>query len=487
MIARPHAPRTSVACALVALLAAACASSASDPPAERTGASASAIINGQLDTTHQAVVAVAQQQGDQGGLCTGTIVKVDPATKIGWVLTAAHCVSTPPVFVLMGDDIQSQSVVPFEVIDWKADPRYTGQTASSYDFAVVRVAGMDGATPTIALASAPDGLATNQPVLSVGYGRTTLLSQAPDNNTKRRSVARNLSQIGGTQIAFSMRTAGICQGDSGGPVLVGSPPNEIVVGVHSYVQGDCNGTGVSGRVTAGATFIAGELDRPPPPNDCSFCKKTANSGSGACIDASRRCLTDKECSAYVDCANACKDRPCVKACGDKHPRGEGLALAAQNCVCTQACTAQCKDQIDCFGVPKCGYKFEADACADCMQAQCCDDVAACSTDGACYACLKTSDGQPDCSTNAPRKKLANCAASKCSAQCAGSSVSNGADPPKAGAPEEGSDGAGGGGQTVTTTSGCAASPSRSSGAGAAWLLAVSLAAALARRARHARR
>src|SRR2546430_11092494 len=98
----------------VLVLVAAC-SSTSSPKSESTGTTASPIINGQLDTTHDAVVAIALQQGNEGGLCSGTIVKIDAATNIGWVLTAAHCVAISPVLVIQSrseehtSELQSQS------------------------------------------------------------------------------------------------------------------------------------------------------------------------------------------------------------------------------------------------------------------------------------------------------------------------------------------------------------------------------------------
>src|SRR5438132_1321509 len=104
-------------------LAASCGSTSAPKP-EPASKSASAIINGTLDTTHDAVVALALQQGTEGGLCSGTVVKVDTTAKIGWVLTAAHCVAITPVFVIQGNDIQDQTAVQYQVIDYTHDTRY---------------------------------------------------------------------------------------------------------------------------------------------------------------------------------------------------------------------------------------------------------------------------------------------------------------------------------------------------------------------------
>src|SRR5262245_42564769 len=127
------------------LLAVACSS---EPPSrgsspETLASSSSAIINGTIDTTHPAVVAM----GSSTTLCSGTIVKTDPLRRIGWVLTAAHCVSKAPVFVIQGQDYMAANVVRYDVIDYRADPRYTGVANYDYDFAIVRIAGVDSATP----------------------------------------------------------------------------------------------------------------------------------------------------------------------------------------------------------------------------------------------------------------------------------------------------------------------------------------------------
>lgn len=452
--------RASLLFVVPGLLVALAACSASPPAAEETTrTTSSAIINGEVDTTHQAVVAIALQQGNQGGLCSGTIVKVDPTTHIGWILTAAHCVAIPPVLVLQGNDFsQTTGTLRYDIVDYAADSRYNGQTGSPYDFAVIRIAGVDASTPTIPLVASPDGLAAGTNVLSVGYGRTSLIASGPgDDNSIRRHVAKTLSQVG-QEIAYDMRNDGICQGDSGGPVLVTTGGTEHVAGVHSYVQGDCNGTGVSTRVSFGASFIGSELAKPSPTDDCDLCTKIANSGNSACAEASRNCLADKECGGYYECLSSGKTKA---QCLAQFPKAEGPFNAAANCTCTTACATQCKGTIDCKNTPKCGYKLPAGDCTTCTESACCDDALSCAADGTCYVCLKTKDAATECATNAARKKMATCVATKCKAECAGSGLDTGAEPsateqpaedPAAEAPT------GGTSTTTTTTSGCSAAP-----------------------------
>ena len=460
-------------------------------PDPKIGHAASAIINGQLDTTHQAVVAVILQQGTEGGLCSGTIVKVDPVSHIGWVLAAAHCVNIPPVFVLQGNDFsQEASTLSYDIVDYKADSRYNGQPGSPYDFAVLRIAGVDATTPTIPLVGASDGLAVGTNVRSVGYGRTSLIATGTPamDNTIRRYVDKQLSQVG-QLISYDMATDGICQGDSGGPVLVTSGGVEKVAGVHSFVQGDCNGTGVSVRVSFDLSFINGELAKAPPTEDCTLCGKITNSGNQTCAALTRSCLADKDCNGLYQCI---QNQP-RNVCEMMFPNGQGPLNAAANCQCNEGCTTQCKGAASCAGVPKCGYAYPAGSCATCTESSCCAESLACAADGACYQCLDTKDKAAACATNAARQKLASCVASKCTAQCgttSGSGADGGANP--AGTdpgtdPGAGDAPAAGSGGTTTTTSGCSVSHGTGSNGGAFALFGLVAAACASRSRSRARR
>ncbi len=465
---------------LAASLAVAC-SSTPEIGSENTGSTSSAIINGQLDTKHQAVVALILEQGQQGGICSGTIVKVDAQRKIGWVATAAHCVDVPPKYIIAGPDFLSPSALVYKVLDYEADPRYGNQAGTPYDFAMVRIAGVDGSTPVIPFTSSPDGLSSGTPVTSVGYGRTSLIepTKPEDQNTKRWFVNKSLSQVGSTEIGYGMSQSGICQGDSGGPVLVNSGGSEKVVGIHSYVSGGgCNGFGVSGRVTAGASFWNQQLAKALPPDNCQTCDAAANSGTQECAQLNKACLDDPECKAFSECLGKKKKADCLV----DHPKAEGPFMAAANCVCTRACASQCGSSDSCKAAPKCGYAFPAGECRTCTEGSCCQEAIDCAADGTCYLCLKKGDDvDPECATNAKRKALATCSASKCKDPCAGDPITNNADPEPEG---EGEGGGEGGGTTTTkkTTSGCAASGAESPN-GAFAFVALGLAISALRRRR----
>lgn len=447
-----------LAALLVPSIAFVACSSEPSQPSEPVRQTSSAIINGQLDTTHPAVVMLYSQTGTEAGLCTGTIVKVQG--NVGWVATAAHCVDIPPSIVIQGEDILSDDSLHYEVLDYAADPRYNG---GSYDFAVVRIAGVDATTPVIPLTGTPDGLAVSTTVVSVGYGKTKLNQPPtdPDQNTKRWRVTKTLDQVQGTLIRYDMASSGICQGDSGGPVLVGSPPNERVVGIHSFVEqirgSDCNGRGYSGRVTAGANFFDQQLAKAPPPDDCSFCEKVANSGNGECVTMTKGCFSDPECKGYYDCISTCSTLNCRSECTKKYPKAQGPIAALSACVCARACVDKCGSAPQCAGVPKCGYELPEGECSTCMEGACCNETFDCTRDGTCYLCLKNQDADEACATNAARKALATCVAKSCKAECADTGLDLGADP-------TGEEEAGGGTKVIRTTEGCSfAAPARSAG------------------------
>jgi MYXO-CTERM domain-containing protein len=336
----------------------------------------------------------------------------------------------------------------------------------------------------IPIPTSSDGVSVGSAVKQVGFGKT--IPNGPsgvDTNTNRRSITAHVNQMNSVSLAYSLPNdnGGVCQGDSGGPDIFSGK----VVGVHSYGDVNCQQYAASGRVTGDLAYIQGELAKPSPAKDCSLCEKIAISGKSQCALTST-CLADKDCGGFYNCFQDCAQTGSAAACRDqclkKFPKAEGPLIASDACACDRACPTECKGNILCAGVPKCGYKFPAGACTTCTESTCCQESLDCGEDGTCYLCLKNKDKDPACATNAKRKALANCVASKCNTQCAGSGVQNGADPSATddgGAPED--PGADPGGTTTTTTEGgCSASSSAPSSLAP---IALALAALVAMRRR----
>ncbi len=491
---------------LAACLLAACSSADLPENGDESavGKTSSPIINGQLDTTHQAVVSLVLQQGNEQGLCTGTIVKVDPKTRVGWVLTAAHCTEMPIVAAFQGDDF-SANPTQYAVLDYQADSRYSlgGSADQPYDVAVVRILGVDENTPTIGIASSSDGVTTGTKLTALGYGRTQGgTSTAGDPDGKRRRVTVSVAQTSTTKLAFGMNPGGTCQGDSGGPDLITVGGVEKVVGVHSYGDQYCQSESVSGRVSGNLTFINGQLSKAVPALTCEQCQNASFSGDQKCAKLSNECLADTDCSALYTClSKAGSSSTAQKSCLDKYPASVGKILAVQSCGCTDACADACASDANCKDIPQCGFALPDGSCATCGESSCCQEMSDCLADGTCFHCLQTSDADASCASNEARKKIASCFKSHCSTECSDTGIDTGApDPgtdgsdgttdPNGNGDGDGTsnDGATPGSTTVTTTkSGCSMSSSSTSGAGAASMMALSsiVAAVTMRRRRRA--
>jgi hypothetical protein len=337
-----------------------------------------------------------------------------------------------PTLAVQAEDLRSPHAIHYDVIDFKADARWTGETESPYDFAVVRIAGVDALTPIIPLNEGSDELDHGSIVKSVGFGRTTLISaMGPDKNSLRRAIDKTIAGVSTTHLRYDMANKGICQGDSGGPVLTGSGTTERVVGIHSYVSNDCNGEGFSGRVSlAHDSFFMTELTKELPPDSCSLCEKIESSGNNECAMLTASCLADPNCKGYYECLSNKTKAACIK----QFPLAEGPFYAAAKCICERSCKDSCGHDETC-NVPKCGIAKVANergndrnSCSSCLESQCCGEEMDCAANGQCYVCVKTDDKEPTCAVNQPRRTLATCAANNCMTQCAGMSILNIMDP-----------------------------------------------------------
>ncbi len=391
----------------------ACVSKKEAPsPVVDTEAKSQAIINGQLDTTHQAVVALI----GRNSICSGTIVQTDPQRGIGWVLTAAHCVDDVPQAIIQGNDFNSFNTTQYQVIDAVAHPAYD-QRDTTFDFAVVRFAGASANTPVIPAATNSDGVGRGTPVTSVGYGRTTPSNRPSDNNTQRRRFNASISQTNNLLLVYSLANGGICSGDSGGPVLANVNGVETVVGVHSSVTGDCTGDGFSGRVSGVfSTWLTGELGGEVE-ESCELCRQVAQTGDGACTGTIDDCFDNQACSQFVNCINNCNTDACINTCVENNSEGVRRYQAIFDCICEDACPEVCAGDPSCPEGPACGIGFQDQTCGSCSDGSCCAQSQACSEDDTCLDCISGNASAAVCNNNAAFNAFFGCLENSCGDQC----------------------------------------------------------------------
>lgn len=404
---------------LFAMLA--CSSTNANKNDESLATATGRIINGQLDGAHDAVVAILMTDGNTGGACTGTIVKVDAANHIGFVLTAAHCAATtlPPVMIMRGPDYDSPQAIRYSVIDYKAHPNYQASNSGSpYDFGVIRIAGVDASTPTMpVMTQANDSLKNGSTVVSVGYGQTDTSTTNPNPNSKRYNFTASLNDVQSQIVGYSLARGGICHGDSGGPLLVTIGGQETIAGVHSYVSGNCgSGEGYSGRISIiTSSWLATQLALAPPADSCKYCTAQAESGAGVCAQKQTACMNDASCKTLYDCLTKCQDATCQNTCMKATPTGEGPLFAVSACPCTTACTSQCAGDTSCQNIPQCGVSVSGQ-CGKCLDTGCCAEALACSENGVCYYCTK-SNNATGCDQSALYQAYESCKKAKCTVDC----------------------------------------------------------------------
>ena len=433
--------RVALAMALGVIPVAVACSSANDEPA--AAVEAAPIINGSRETGRPAVVSLLMERpspGDAGSTyssCTGTIVKVNAATKMAYVLTAAHCVrGSRTIYVSQTDDTSAPAtgIIRYTYVDHTAHPNYNGATSSPYDIAVVRVLGGSSRTPILPWTT-NDGLVEGSSrVTSVGFGRTVRPNMPlPDSgpNTEKNKIDGTVARLGQAQVGVRYDNNGdICQGDSGGPVLAMIGGRETVVAVHSFVTGPCVGVGWSVRASAHAAFINSILDAAAPEETCEQCRKGISAGDQTCADARRKCFDDAQCNGLRLCLGNCSaivtdaggdagaGDECRKQCNVDFPFGAGpYNQQVVFCSCRE-CGATCGTDPKCEGLPKCGMKVSNPTCNSCLEGSCCAQTAACAADGHCFRCRLSPDTTEGCDTDPLYQAVKTCRETNCAADCA---------------------------------------------------------------------
>ncbi len=316
---------------LAALLGASCATEA--PPPEPTARSRSPIVDGQVDPSHPATVALTT---NGQAFCSGTLV-----TKTV-VVTASHCIYPgigidPPtaIEVFFGTDVnQGGTFIP--VVEGKYNPVWNiNLPDSNEDVAVLRLASPAPVAPLpMAKVPVPGTLVT-----LVGFGITSAGGSGA--GTKRvTQVAIDAWQA--KTFSMTLNPSGTCNGDSGGTALYDDGSGDKFVGIHT--RSDCQ------------TFM---LDERVDAHQKDFIQPF--------IDAGATCAADLGCAQ--GCASPDPDCPCAK---------DGF--------CTASCTTPALD-------PDCDKHCAADGvCAtDCPNPD--PDCPVCVADGVCVAACAA---DPDC-------------------------------------------------------------------------------------------
>jgi hypothetical protein len=148
--------------------------------------------------------------------------------------------------------------------------------------------------------------------------------------------------------------------------------------------------------------------QPPPGSACGFATGDATCdtclGTSCCAQANA-CFGDADCTALLDCGDACNDSTCLAACEAAHPSGAAKISAISTCVDT-TCGAACGGTpgLDAGSGPgpapgpspgSCGLTSSDPTCDACLDASCCAESTACVDDPQCVALVSCYDACTD--------------------------------------------------------------------------------------------
>lgn len=409
--------------ALTAPLATASCMAPPEAPPEQVEVTDDAIINGQADTTHTAVVAVLGNNFS----CSGTIIQVKNGH--GYVLTAAHCCvpGSLPNQVVIGNNYntgQSFSVVGGSV---KRDGCYEDCPGSTNDVCMLQFNGATGSTPVIPVMTPQnDNLAIGTSITYVGYGITA--SPPGGFNSTRRRVTKTIGHLDEFFVEYANASqSGTCEGDSGGPGLVTVGGTEFVASVTSFGDQNCTALGSSIRSKSVYTnFIAPYLADQNPINaacpvetDCQVClsDSTNQQCGGGCASALNACANNNECGALLDCYQGCGTLACQNDCNTAHVGGLQQYEEVMECICDSACDTACGTNAFCTN-NRCGTKpsMATPECKACAEGNCCAEAWSCFDSTDCKKCF-TSQAGPECATNQLALDYYQCVTQNCGSSC----------------------------------------------------------------------
>ena len=291
--------------AAAVVLAVAQASCSSAGGGEAVGATAAAITQGTPIAGDLGVVALLEA----GTLvCTATLV----SPRV--LLTAAHCLpdgAMPEAF--FGESPQAGGTI-LALLATLRHPDFDAATLTNdVALALLADAAPAGATPW-PLPAAPLGAGSvGLPLRLVGFGRTGPSDMTPPQKRQGTTVIASLSA---QQLTFMPSPSQTCSGDSGGPAFATLGGVEVIVGVTSSGDPQCDQMAVDMRVDAYESFIT------------PFLQAMAEGGA----TAGQRCYYPANCASSAGSCTPALDDPtlsfCAPPCGAGGACPSGLACLA---------------------------------------------------------------------------------------------------------------------------------------------------------------
>lgn len=329
----------------LALLAALLPACSAEAPEGGDGRAAEPIIYGTPDTQNLATVWVDAPTT----FCTGTIIGKNGST--GYVLTAAHCTADLVIETADYDDCSTPGAcIVHNVTGTVTHPSWI-KKASSLEFQVLTIDGVDANTPVVPIAHDPDGLALGTMIELSGYGYSNGPNGVLDNLHQRQHTTTTIHTLTPNGLpegvaflfkqSFDGPQGGGCNGDSGGPVYEGTGPNRRVVGVITSGNTGCDQYGIAARVSSQATqFIEAVINGsplPPAADTCDTCR--IETLAGTCSKIALDCGYTFDCDDAETCWTLCPDDACRASCLKDLP-GSAMFLQEMQCLCGE-CAALC--------------------------------------------------------------------------------------------------------------------------------------------------